>query len=99
MKISEIIARLPAYYYAALERGGPSFYFVGTAGGGKTSVLMAFPKIMKRIDPEGKGAGTPRTGAAQPSGHVTGLVAVRPRLEMPRAWKPGQRRQTLRASV
>ena len=49
MRLNELEARLPALYYSALEEGGPSYYFTSPPGRGKTSVLMTFPKTMKRL--------------------------------------------------
>ena len=53
MKLNQILARLPALYYSALEPKGPSYYLKGKIGRGKTTTLESFPKLMKRIDPEG----------------------------------------------
>jgi hypothetical protein len=54
MKLNQLTTRLPALYYAALEDGGPSYYIESAPGRGKTSVFHQFPKLMKRIDPNGK---------------------------------------------
>lgn len=54
MKLSELEGRLPAMYFSSLERGGPSYYFTSEPGRGKTSVLMLFKAIMRRIDPDRK---------------------------------------------
>jgi hypothetical protein len=53
MKLNQLTARIPALYYAALEDGGPSYYLTSAPGRGKTSVFKQFPKLMKRIDPQG----------------------------------------------
>jgi hypothetical protein len=53
MKLDALAARMPALYYAALEEGGPSYYLQSAPGRGKTSVFKQFPKLMKRIDPNG----------------------------------------------
>ena len=53
MKLNQILARLPALYYSALEPKGPSYYLKGKIGRGKTTTFEQFPKIMRRIDPEG----------------------------------------------
>lgn len=54
MKLSELEDRLPAMYFSSLEQGGPSYYFTSDPGRGKTSVVMKFKRMMKRIDPERK---------------------------------------------
>jgi len=54
MKLSELEGRLPAMYYSSLEPGGPSYYITSPPGRGKTSVVMNFKRIMKRIDPDRK---------------------------------------------
>ena len=53
MKLNQLTARIPALYYSALEPGGPSYICESAPGRGKTSVWGQFPKIMKRIDPNG----------------------------------------------
>jgi hypothetical protein len=53
MKLNQLTARIPALYYSALETGGPSYITESAPGRGKTSVWCQFPKIMKRIDPQG----------------------------------------------
>ena len=53
MKVNEFIARLPALYYSALAEGGPSYYITSAPGRGKTSAFKLFPKLMKRVDPNG----------------------------------------------
>jgi hypothetical protein len=53
MKLNQLLARIPALYYSALENGGPSYICESAPGRGKTSVWMQFPKLMKRIDPQG----------------------------------------------
>ena len=51
MKINQFIARLPALYFSAMEKGGPSYYLQGDPGGGKTSAFDTFPRTMKRLFP------------------------------------------------
>lgn len=53
MKLNQMQARLPALYYAALAEGGPSYWLESAPGRGKTSIFKLFPKLMKRIHPEG----------------------------------------------
>jgi hypothetical protein len=53
MKLNQLAARIPALYYSALETGGPSYITESAPGRGKTSVWCQFPKLMKRIDPQG----------------------------------------------
>jgi hypothetical protein len=54
MKLNQLLARLPALYYSALEDGGPSYYIESAPGRGKTSIFRQFPKLMSKIDPAGK---------------------------------------------
>ena len=53
MKLNQLLARLPALYYSALENKGPSYYLRGKIGRGKTTTLEQFPRIMRKIDPTG----------------------------------------------
>lgn len=53
MKLNQLMARIPALYYSALSDGGASYLIESAPGRGKTSVLSQFPKIMKRLDPNG----------------------------------------------
>jgi hypothetical protein len=53
MKLDQFITRLPAMYYSALEDGGPSYLLRSPPGRGKTSGYKQFPKLMKRINPQG----------------------------------------------
>jgi hypothetical protein len=54
MLLSEIEARMPAMYLAACADGGAVPYFTGPVGVGKTSIVKKFPKLMKRVDPDGE---------------------------------------------
>jgi hypothetical protein len=51
MKLSEMEARLPAWYYSSLEPGGPSYHVESAPGRGKTSVFHEFKRRMKKVDP------------------------------------------------
>ena len=51
MKLDEFIHRMPVYYYASNEDGGPSYILESSPGRGKSTAIKMFPKIMKRIDP------------------------------------------------
>ena len=53
MILSDIEIRIPAMYLAACADGGAVPYFTGQVGVGKTSIVKKFPKLMKRVDPEG----------------------------------------------
>jgi hypothetical protein len=54
MKLNEMEARLPAWYYSSIEPGGPSYHVESPPGRGKTSVFREFKARMKRIDPSRK---------------------------------------------
>jgi hypothetical protein len=53
MTLGEIEDRIPALYLASCADGGAVPYFTGPIGMGKTSVIKLFPKLMKRVDPQG----------------------------------------------
>ena len=53
MKINEIYARLPAWYYSSLADGGAPPCVTSAPGRGKTSVLRLFPKAMKKAGVQG----------------------------------------------
>lgn len=53
MKLNQLVARLPALYYSALENKGPSYMVKGKIGRGKTTTFEQFPTLMKKIDPQG----------------------------------------------
>ena len=54
MKLNQLMARLPALYYSALTPGGPSYHIESAPGRGKTSIFCQWPKLMRRLDPNGK---------------------------------------------
>ena len=51
MKLNEMEARLPAWYFSSVEPGGPSYQVESAPGRGKTSVFRQFKKRMKQVDP------------------------------------------------
>lgn len=54
MKLNEMEARLPAWYYSSVEPGGPSYHVESPPGRGKTSIYRQFKRRMKQVDPTHK---------------------------------------------
>lgn len=54
MKLNDVTARIPAWYAASIEEGGPSFHLTSDPGRGKTSVLMTAPGLLKAAFADGE---------------------------------------------
>ena len=48
VKLNQLVSRLPALYYSALEPKGPSYYLKGKIGRGKTTTFEQFPTDHER---------------------------------------------------
>jgi len=54
MKLSEVEARIPAWYAASLADKGPSWYVSSKPGRGKTSVIETAPALLEKAFGDGK---------------------------------------------
>lgn len=74
MKLNEMEARLPAWYFASVANGGAAPYVTGRPGVGKTDTLELFPTVMKRIDPAHEYGMITQNGACMTLSTVCGYL-------------------------